>query len=194
MKGWHSRGYLPHFDANVCQFVTFHLHDSMPQHVLKRFREEIDAGKFADRDREFRLRIENYLDAGIGRCMLREPEIAEVVENALLFRDGERYHLRAWVLMPNHGHILLRTDLGHSLSTIMRDIKGFTSRSINKLIGETGPIWQPDYFDRYIRDGKHFSTALRYIENNPVMAGLAERAEDWRFGSAWWRANGTRTS
>ena len=73
----------------------------------------------------------------------------------------------------------------------MKDIKGFSARSINKLLGETGKVWQPDYFDRYIRDAKHFATAVRYIENNPVKAGFVAKPEDWRFGSAWWRAQGT---
>jgi REP element-mobilizing transposase RayT len=44
-----------------------------------------------------------------------------------------------------------------------------------------------DYFDRYVRDEKHFANAISYIEKNPVKAGLCLRPEDWPFSSAWYR-------
>ena len=90
--------------------------------------------------------------------------------------------------MPNHVHILLRPNEGVSLSTIMKSIKSVSSHKINKLLGRSGPVWQPDYFDRYIRDAEHYTKALNYIDNNPVKAGLCTVPSDWPFGSA-----GTRT-
>ena len=76
---------------------------------------------------------------------------------------------------------------GNSMTAIMQLIKGATAKEANLLLGRTGSFWMRDYFDRYIRDAEHFRKAVRYIENNPVKAGLCDRAEDWRLGSAWWR-------
>lgn len=183
-KGWHSRGYLPHFDVRIAQFVTFRLYDSLPRSVLDRLNEEAEKGMFEKGSREFRIKIEEYLDAGIGNCILRDPEIATLVENALLFYDNKQYRLIAWVIMPNHLHILFTPFEGVSLSEIMKNLKGYTARMINKHRHQTGHIWQPDYFDRYMRNEEHLLKTIRYIENNPVKAGLVQSPEHWRFSSA----------
>jgi type I restriction enzyme R subunit len=47
-----------------------------------------------------------------------------------------------------------------------------------------GRFWFREYFDRYIRNEPHFANAVRYIHENPVQAGLVDRAEDWEFSSA----------
>src|SRR6185436_3961275 len=106
--GWHSRGYLPHFDGGeIPQFVTFRLADSMPQELLDRWREELGKEQNIDIDAALRKRIELYLDQGYGECLLGDPRIAESVQNSFLFFDGNRYRLTAWVVMPNHSHMLL---------------------------------------------------------------------------------------
>jgi len=69
----------------------------------------------------------------------------------------------------------------------MKDLKSFTSHEANKILRQTGQFWMEDYFDRYVRDAKHFANAIAYIENNPVKAGLCEKASDWKFSSAWFR-------
>lgn len=86
-KGWYSRGYLPHFDGNVSQFVTFRLFDSLPQKFLHQLRIESEYGKLDQYDRDFQIKIERYLDQGIGSCYLRRPEIADMAQNALRFYD-----------------------------------------------------------------------------------------------------------
>lgn len=184
-KGWHSRGYLPHFDGRAIQFVTFHLGDSLPLAVIRRYKLHIDAGK-VDRyySRELQIKIEQYLDRGIGKCHLAKPEVALMVEGALLYYDNKRYQLLAWVIMPNHVHILISVDENVSLTAIIKDLKGYTSRKANKMLGLKGRFSHPDYFDRYIRDANHYSKAIRYIERNPVKAGLAVTPEEWPYGSA----------
>jgi REP element-mobilizing transposase RayT len=187
-QGWHSRGYLPHFDAGeVFQSITFRLHDSMPQNLLKRWKIELarEAEDYAD---ALRWRIEAYLDQGYGACFLSDLRLATMLENALLYFDGERYRLSAWVVMPNHVHILAAPCAGHSVSNIMHSLKSFTSQEANKILGRKGQFWFEDYFDRYIRNAKHFTNAIIYMESNPVNAGLCERAADWRFSSARHRA------
>jgi hypothetical protein len=99
--GWHSRGYLPHFDGGeIPQFITFRLADSMPQELLERWREELSSEHSINVDAAVRKRIEKYLDQGYGECYLRDPRIAESVQNSFLFYDGARYRLTAWVVMP----------------------------------------------------------------------------------------------
>ncbi|HEV8591714.1 MAG TPA: transposase, partial [Pyrinomonadaceae bacterium] len=183
-KGWHERGYLPHFDGVVAQFVTFRLADSLPQTVLLKLRSDIENEELEDKSKEYRKRAEAYLDKGIGECILQTPALAEIVQEALLNEHGERCTIIGWVVMPNHVHILLRPLKGYSLSVIIQSIKSVSARKINKILGRSGSIWQPDYFDRYIRDAEHFSKALRYIENNPVKAGLCAAPEEWVFSSA----------
>lgn len=186
-RGWHSRGYVPHFDAGVVfQSVTFRLYDSMPQNLLQRWKSELACEKedFTD---DLRWRIEAYLDQGYGACFLPNSRIAAMLENALLHFDGDRYRLSAWVLMPNHVHVLVAPCAGYAVSNIMHSIKSFTSQEANKILGRKGRFWFEDYFDRYIRTEKHFDNARAYIESNPVKAGLCKRAADWRFSSAWHR-------
>jgi len=138
--------------------------------------------------RSLRIKIETYLDAGYGACYLRQWPIAASVENALLHFDGVRYHLRSWVVMPNHIHFLATPLMDYTLSQIMHSLKSYTAQKANRMLGRKGQFWMEDYFDRYIRDGVHYKKTIAYIENNPVKAGLCSRPEEWRFSSAWWRA------
>src|SRR5882672_4634220 len=104
---WYSRGYLPHFDmAEMTQTLTFRLFDSMPQSVLESWKTELTVLPDKDADNERRKRIDAYLDKGYGSCFLKNDAVAEIVQNALLHFDGQRYALHAWVVMPNHVHTL----------------------------------------------------------------------------------------
>lgn len=180
---WHSRGYLPHFDQDgFTQFITFRLHDSAPQRVLNKWRIELENGAITDAD--LRRRMECYLDQNYGTSWLRRPAIGNMVEEALLKWDGERYRLIAWVIMPNHVHLLLSPLEDYSVADIMHSIKSFTSHDANKLLKRTGHFWAKEYYDRYIRDSRHFASTIAYIENNPVKAKLCDSPENWPLGSA----------
>ena len=135
-------------------------------------------------DVEFYRLVELYLDCGLGRSFLRIPEVAEIIEENLLKFDGAKYTLHAWVIMPNHGHALLTPAVGVSLSSIMHSAKSFTANQANKLLDRNGTFWAREYFDRYIRNARHFANTLNYIHENPVRAGLCTQAKDWRFSSA----------
>jgi len=180
-KGWHSRGYLPHFDQpGLVQTITFRLNDALPGTVLQKIDEELRDKP----DSLKRQRLEAYLDAGYGSCVLRTPPIATLVENAFCYFDGVRYHLLAWVVMPNHVHVLIEVIQGYPLGDVIHSWKSFTAKQANKILGKTGAFWQRDYFDRFIRDEAHFANVVYYIHHNPVKAGLVRRAEDWPFSSA----------
>jgi putative transposase len=197
-RGWYSRGYLPHLDVvGEIQAVTFRLADALPSSVIGRWRQEI-AGSTGlqtgeseaerrrsgdQRSQRLKLLVARYEDAGHGSCLLKDPACALIVQNALLYFDNERYRLMEWCIMPNHVHVLVKTMEGFSLDQIVRSWKGFTSRKINELLNLTGPLWQREYHDRYIRDLDHLANARLYIRNNPVKAGLCLRPEDWRWGN-----------
>ena len=186
--GWHSRGYLPHFDGGeIPQFITLRLADSMPQELLDRWREELSREQNINVDAALRKRIELFLDQGYGECYLRDSRVAESVQNSFLFFDGERYRLTAWVIMPNHAHMLLTPCAGQELSDILHSLKSYTANEANKLLQRSGQFWQPESFDRWVRDANHFAKVIAYIENNPVKARLCQKPEGWPFSSAWFR-------
>jgi REP element-mobilizing transposase RayT len=178
-KGWHDRGYLPHFDAGaLVQSITFRLADSLPRSVYAQ------VVATAANDPERRRRLDSMIDEGRGSCRLRAPENARIVKDALHHFDGERYRLIAWVIMPNHVHVLIEQIDGFPLADIVHSWKSFAAKEINKRRDAGGQVWASDYFDRFIRDESHLAGAIRYIEENPVKAGLATRPEDWPFSSA----------
>ncbi|MDH3530708.1 MAG: transposase [Acidobacteriota bacterium] len=184
-RGWHSRGYLPHFDGGeICQFITLHLGDALPKKVLEKWKRNLDFENDEYAKQLLYERINKYLDQGYGSCWLNRPDIAAIAEESLLRWDSIRYRLLSWVIMPNHTHFLIKPIEGFPLSKIMKNHKSFTSHSANKVLKRNGQFWQEDYFDRYIRDHDHYVDTIRYIEMNPVKAGFCKKPEDWRFGSA----------
>ena len=188
---WYSRGYLPHFDGiEITQTVTFRLYDSLPQSLIRKWQEEIERIPEESRDLERRKRVEACLDRGLGSCFLNEPDIAQIVENALLYHDNIRYGLHAWIIMPNHVHTLFTPRAEYTLGRIVHTWKSYTALHCNRVLARTGEFWQRESYDRYIRNGKHFAKTVEYIENNPVKAGLCTCPEDWRWGSAYLKHTG----
>jgi len=132
---------------------------------------------------EWRRRVEEWLDTGAGDAWLRDPRISQLVEDALLHFDGMPYRLHAWVVMPNHVHVLFTPMEGSTLSGILHSWKSYTAKEANRILGRSGEFWQEEYFDRYVRNEEPYWAAVEYIEQNPVKAGLCTRKEEWRFGS-----------
>ena len=185
--GWNQRGYLPHYDApGAVQFVTFRLHDSFPASL----RSEWEALLAVEDRREQRAKLEEYLDKGRGEALLRRPELARIVAEALQHFDGERYQLLAWVVMPNHVHVLLHqtaTPLGETIG----GWKSYTAKEANRLLGRSGTFWQEDYWDTFMRDEEQEAKARSYIANNPVKARLVRTPAEWPWSGA--RAAGPLT-
>jgi REP element-mobilizing transposase RayT len=173
--GWHSRGYLPHFDSEeTIQFVTFRLADSLPKDAVAKL--QLTANSATLR--------EKFLDQNWGSCWLRTDAIASIVEQSLLVFDGERYRLHAWTIMPNHVHVLFTTSPQWPLGVVVGSWKRFTALQANRLLGRTGAFWQLDYWDRFIRNDRHFADVVNYIDLNPMKAGLVAEPHLWRWGSA----------
>jgi len=120
----------------------------------------------------FSRQIDDWLDQGSGSCVLKDPVNAKILADALRHFDGERYELASFVVMPNHVHVLFRPLGEHALPDIVKSWKGFTAREINKRMGKTGALWQLEYWDRLIRNERHFFKVAEYIRENPVKAKL----------------------
>lgn len=184
-KGWYQGRKLPHFDAGgYTQDLTIRLADSLPREVLGTLEEELRDLR-VDKDLERMRRIEEWLDKGSGRCILREVECARLVSDSIKFLDGKRYELHAWVVMPNHVHILARFEEGQSLQAAMHSLKSFTGHALKKLHPEMPEIWQSETFDRYIRNEDHYLRKIEYIQMNPVEAKLCKRFDEFPWSSAY---------
>jgi REP element-mobilizing transposase RayT len=179
-RGWYTRGFLPHYDKpGTMQMITFRLADAMPaslrhewEHLLK-----------IEDEREKRTKLESYLDRGHGECLLKLPAAATALEQVLLRFEDLRYRVLAWIIMPNHAHILVELwDL--PICELLKGWKGASARAINRLLGRTGELWQREFWDRYIRDEGHYAKAKHYIEWNPVKARLVREPQHWPYSSA----------
>jgi type I restriction enzyme R subunit len=166
-------------------FVTWRLADSLPQAELNQLRteqeiwNELHAGvgekqSGAEYRRRFSRHVDDWLDQGFGSCLLREAAMAKIVGDALRHFHGAWYELDSFVVMPNHVHVLFRPLGKHLLAAILKSWKGFTGRALNKRTGQKGAVWQDEYWDRLIRDDRHFSRTVEYIRANPIKANLRE--------------------
>lgn len=131
------------------------------------------------------MAVDRLLDqARCGPTYLRIRAIAEVVFTSI--RYGEEighYQLHSWVIMANHVHLLLTPAV--SLSKLLGSMKAATAKRANILLNRTGKhFWQDESYDRLVRTPQEFRQIQRYIENNPVSAGLAVSPEEYVWSSA----------
>lgn len=164
---------LPHWQqGEVMQFVTFRLGDAMSAGKLRQWRGQRTAwlehhpqpwSPEQEREchRRFTAKLETWLDEGAGTCLLRDPEHRKIIESVLMFYQGERVEHHAWVIMPNHVHLIFTPRV--LLAALMKAWKGTSARRVGK-----GSIWQKNYRDTMIRDRQHFANAVRYIRRNPA--------------------------
>ena len=177
---------LPHWEQPGCTyFITFRLADSMPQEKLKAWQErkaiwlahhpppwsEDVANEYEE---HFVQELQKWLDAGYGGCALRDSRVRSVVENSLRHFDGARYALDAFVVMPNHVHVLVQPMPGFSLSDMLHSWKSYSSKVFNQSLGRAGAMWLDENFDHAVRSLSQLEHFRCYIAANPVKAGLRE--------------------
>ena len=177
---------LPYWQqSGLTYFVTFRLADSLPREKLEIWKAQKNAWlrlhpeplSVTAEDEYHRLltaQIEKWLDAGSGSCILKNRLLAQIVSDALFFFDGSRYILRAFVVMPNHVHVLFTPLAAHKMEDILHSLKSFSAKKINAVLGRSGQIWQEEYWDRIIRHQRHYRAILCYISDNPHEAALRE--------------------
>jgi REP element-mobilizing transposase RayT len=169
--------HLPHWNPeDAALFITWRLKDSLPRNV------DLPTSKGG---KAF-VAVDRMLDRpATGPTWLRQPEVARCVYETL--RDGAEvlklYDLCAWTIMCNHVHILI--DPRAQMDRITNSIKGYSAHEANRILGRKGAFWQTESYDRWIRSSEARERVVRYIEWNPVSAGLVSKAEDYRWSSAW---------
>jgi ATP-dependent DNA helicase DinG len=185
--------HLPHWRQDgATYFVTFRLADSIPQAKLREWEREMtdwlkknpephSAQQKAEYHENFTDKFQRWLDAGMGECVLRRPEISVVVEEALRHFDGERYVLGHFVVMPNHVHAVVTPVQGHLLKDILHSWKSFTAHKLNEVLNRTGQLWQDESFDCIVRSTAQLDKIAFYIQENPAKAGL--KPEEFRLGA-----------
>jgi putative transposase len=198
------RRHLPHFQPpGATLFVTYRLAGSVPRCVAERLSQEakrrqrvLDSiGDPEERRRWCYIELNRLfgkwdavLDgAEAGPSWLGSPKVARLVAEALHSRDGREYDLVAFCIMPNHVHVvfapLCRVDGSyHSLSSIMRSLKGRTARQANLVPGRRGAFWQHENYDHVVRDEAELSRIITYVLENHVKAGLASSHDEWEWG------------
>jgi len=178
---------LPHWQqGEALQFVTFRLADALPQEKLAIWREErkrwcavnpepLSAAQRQEYDNLFTDRIEQWLDQGTGSCALRAEALRKILADILMRYQGVRVNHHAWVIMPNHVHLLFEPH--GTVASLVKAWKGTSARAI-----ASGNLWQKNYRDTLIRDAEHYRRVVRYIRNNP--ANLP--AEDYSIWQSDW--------
>lgn len=188
---WNYERSLPHWrQPGVTYFITFRLNDSLPRDVVEaakrekqtwdlRLAQQLKPDEHFQEDyaawqRRTWRKMESVMDQGHGACLLQRPEIRRIVDDALLFFEGERSRMDGFVLMPNHVHLAARALGDWQIEEVLKSWKGFTSRQINEALGLKGQLWQEDNWNRVIRDEAHWLKVMRYIANNPAKASLRD--------------------
>jgi putative DNA methylase len=159
-------------------FLTWRLYGSLPPH--RPFAStSLTSGKAFDA-------MDRLLDETRNSASyLGQPDVAGMVVEALRYNASVlgHYDIHAFVVMPNHVHLLATPAV--PLSRLTRSLKGITAKRGNELMGLTGqPFWQDESFDHVVRNDREFEKIRVYIEENPVRAGLVRTAGEYRWSSA----------
>ena len=175
------RGDLPHWQqAGVATFVTIRAAGSLPRERLDELRAFDEEWRTACADpaddelRDFlrrrRMMVEKWLDAGVGSCPFASEAARRAVVDSLRADDGRRYRLYAFVVMPNHLHVLL-LPFDAFIEKGLSAFKRFSACGVNRANGTRGPVWQREHYDTLIRDADHFRRVRDYIwKNSPTLA------------------------
>ena len=180
-----ARRRLPHWEVvDGRYFVTVRCADSLPQEAVLRLDELTKAlrlitprsDQFATLQRETFRTLEKYLDGGHGSCPLRHTDAAKIVCAEFAALSDWRVAASHFTIMPNHWHALLTPGPGclHPLSAVMKRLKGRTAKQLRALLGGNGPVWQREWFDRWMRSDAEWGKCVSYIRNNPVKANLVQ--------------------
>ncbi len=192
---------LPHYQPpNGLFHVVFRLAGSVPANVIENIQNDasllrrrlsciLSPQLRLEKAEEYRRfcfdEFERALHAGsTGPQWLLLPAVASVVAEAILYRDARDYDLLAYIIMPNHVHMVLqlldtveRNDI--PLYRILQSLKRYTARRANCWLHRSGAFWQAESYDHLIRDSTELQRTINYVLLNPVKAGLVECVEAW---------------
>jgi putative transposase len=183
----HQRRLPHHYSQGKWLFVTRHLHGSLP-HAKYPPPDKMNSGAAF-------VWIDRYLDSACtGPMYLGQKAIAGIVLASLERGVAPGHHdLAAYAVLSNHVHLLVLPKIAPS--RLLQSLKGVTAREANRILGRTGEsFWQAESYDHWVRDEDEWQRIANYIEDNPVKAGLVQRAEDYPWSSAFERSASAETS
>lgn len=197
----HYKRYLPHIlPPDERLFITFRLANSLPKDIIMKLKAEKNVADELIRktildetvrkpelykiQKRYFVKFDDYLHQCFnGVQWLLINSVAEVLAEALHYRDVKYYQLHAFCIMPNHVHILLTSTIHQEgFFRVLQSLKRHTARKSNELLDLTGnAFWGEESYDHVVRDDEEFVRIIDYIVQNPVKAGLVEKWQDWRF-------------
>jgi putative transposase len=199
--------HLPHYHPQGNTFfITFRLAGTLPAEIVRGLKNErekelsIISSVVNDNDKKEKYKecqskyfgkFDKLLDSYYhGPIWLKDHYIAQIVYNAILFRDKKEYDLIAFTIMPNHVHILfspieikaiVENKSDTNITTILQGLKKFTAKECNKILNRSGSFWQYESYDHVVKNDKELKNITNYILNNPVKANLCKNQEDWKY-------------
>lgn len=163
---------LPHLDLKGhYQFITFRTYESVDDFIKK-----IQQNHQTNSQKQ--QIIDKYLDTSSNGAYLKN-EILEYLYDFLKSKDKNYYNLIAFAIMSNHVHLLIKPL--DDLSSIIHKIKGASAKTINQMLNKNGKFWANEYYDKAIRDEKHFDITYNYIKNNPLKLKESKKMYHKRF-------------
>jgi putative transposase len=208
------RRYLPHIQPiNAYYSITCRLYKSLPRIVIENLK--IERENFIERlhqiddpnernrltysfDRSFYRKYDDVLDSVMtGPVWLKDIRIAQIVRDAIHYRDKVIYDLIAYTIMANHIHVVFWLGKNHLVSDkekgyeskkskyivtdVMESFKKFTALRTNTILKRSGRFWARESYDHVLRNQIELKRAVRYVLNNPVKAGLVDNPTDWKW-------------
>jgi len=193
---------LPHFyEDSHPVFLTWRLKFSLPEHISQHLKEmKAEHDKQTQNLSEEYIKMQGYtyhkkifgfMDEKLGLerdlpDFLKQPEIAQIVRESLLFHNDKKYSLHAFCIMPNHVHVLItpfakKPEFQKTLSLITQNWKRYTARQINTILDRTGSLWSAETYDHLVRNEQEFSRIISYILQNPKRANLVKDWNEWSY-------------
>jgi putative transposase len=106
-----------------------------------------------------------------------------VIDGISFLRTHLGHRVHAYVLMPNHVHLVVTPRGSSNISQVMHSLKLHTAREIGALLGAKDGVWQARFYERALRTSKDVEEAIAYVHDNPIRDGLAEKPEDYEWSS-----------
>ena len=156
---------LPHLCLeNHYQFITFRTYDSLDFYARTILEKDITIHK---KEQELDIYLDN---SKFGAYFYGEA--IELLKDIIFEKNHIMYEIVIFAIMPNHVHLLIKQL--DKIANIVKHIKGKSSFVLNKHLKKSGRFWHINYFDKAIREEKHFAKVYQYIENNPIKAELKD--------------------
>jgi type I restriction enzyme R subunit len=190
---WEGR--LPHWEVEGGRyFVTLHLAGAIPKQGWDRTHELAEEARMLEQFGQSRWlkvqrlvfqEMEAWLDRAEENTLLRQPEVARLVMEAVVFRQDQVWNMLEFVLMPTHAHFFFEV-LSGGLKDALEQFKRWTGHQAARLVElPEGRFWQDEWFDHWSRSDDEDEKIAAYIRFNPEKAGLVEDYRRWPYGS--WR-------